>query len=161
MIYMIAVMLLLRSSVESSVTVNLLWIHFSANSWSSSLVRLLPRDCSNSSTLSSLMPSSPASLASLTRFWFDDHFVFNFLQVAACFWPWLFPHSIQVVLGHFIPGWSNVMCGIHNVVFQKLPDGLFIFTICFLSKLLVCAAEVVGLKIQYYFLIHWLYMKWC
>jgi hypothetical protein len=73
-----------------------------------------------------------------------------------------FFHTIQAVLGHFIPGWSDIVCGIHNVVvFPKLPDGLFIFTICFLCKLLVCAAEVVGLKIQYYFLIHWLYMKWC
>jgi len=73
-----------------------------------------------------------------------------------------FFHTVQAVLGHFIPGWSNIMCGIHNVVvFPKFPDVLFIFTICFLSKLLVCASAVVGLKIQYYFLIDWLYMKWC
>jgi hypothetical protein len=38
-----------------------------------------------------------------------------------------------------------------------VPDGLFIFIICFRYELLERVMEVVYLKILYHSLIHWLY----
>jgi len=56
-----------------------------------------------------------------------------------------------------MPGCSGIIYGTHNVVvFQKLADGLSIFTICFLCKLPEYAMGVAGHKI-YYSQIHWLY----
>jgi hypothetical protein len=102
----------------------------SANSLSSSFVRLSPWDCNNSSTLSLLTSSSSALLASLTLSWrpFSCRLLASSLIAV---WSHFIPVCSDIIYwSHFIPVCSDIIYGSNNVVvLPKYPDGLFIFNI--------------------------------
>ena len=148
-------------SSSASEAVNSLLICCSANAGSSSLERLFPWDCSNSSTSPLWTPPVPPHWPDWQCFGWLHPLILPtrcciLLTIASSTHTHTHTHTVQTVWSYLIAGWSGIIYGFQNViVFPKLPDGLFIFTTCFLMGCLCNGA--VGFKILYYSLFHWLY----